>query len=209
MHKYLLLSAFLLISCGNNEVTISYENGKPNEIYSVNDENQKDGLYKQFREDGTLQEESNYSSDILNGKRKIYQPDGVNLEIEEFYKDGKLEGSHFVYYPSGKLMIESKYVDGKMEGVLSKYLESGELMETVTFQNNMEMGPFKEFHPNGQVQWEGTYLDGDKEFGLLQQFDEQGKLIKKMMCDSLGVCQTIWTPEKGDIEPKNLKLSKS
>lgn len=209
MHKYLLLSAFLFISCANNEVTISYENGQPNEIYSVNDENLKDGSYKKFREDGSLQEESNYSADVLNGKRKIYQPDGKNLEIEEFYKNGELEGSHFVYYPSGKLMIESQYVDGKMEGLLRKYLESGELMETITFQNNMESGPFKEFHPNGKVQWDGTYLDGDKEFGLLQQFDEEGNLIKKMMCDSLGVCQTIWTPEKGDIEPKKLNLSKS
>ncbi len=209
MHKYLLLSAFLLISCGNNEVTISYENGKPKEIYSVNDENQKDGAYKQYREDGTLQEESNYVADVLEGKRKIYHPDGKNPEIVEFYYMGKLEGSYFVYYPSGKLMIESTYIDGKMEGLLSKYLESGELMETVTFINNEESGPFKEYHPNGKVQWEGTYLNGDKEFGLLQQFDEQGKLIKKMMCDSLGVCQTIWTPETGDIEPKKLNLSKS
>lgn len=209
MYKYILFAAFLCVSCSNKEVTISYENGKPNEIYSVNDENQKEGLYKKYREDGTLQEESNYAAGILDGKRKLYFEDGAQIEIEELYKDGQMEGEHFVYYPSGKLMIESNYNDGKMEGIFKKYFESGKLMETITFKNNMEMGPFEEYHPNGKIQWKGTYADGDKEFGLLEQFDDQGKLIKKMMCDSLGVCQTIWTPEKGDIEPVELNLSKS
>ena len=120
-----------------------------------------------------------------------------------------MEGEHFVYYPSGKLMIESNYEGGKMNGLFTKYFESGEVAETVTFVDNNEMGPFTEYHSNGKVQWKGNYLDGDKEFGLLEQFDEHGTLIKKMMCDTLGVCQTIWTPEKGDIVPKQLNLSKS
>ena len=209
MYRYLVLISFLLISCSDKEVTISYENGKAKEIYYVDDDNKKDGLYKMFREDGTLQEESNYKSDVLHGKRKLYYPNGTQVEIEELYKDGSMEGEHFVYYPSGKLMIETNYSDNKMNGLFTKYFETGEIMETITFKDNHEMGPFEEYYANGKVQWKGTYLNGDKEFGLLQQFDEQGQLIKKMMCDSLGVCQTIWTPEKGDIVPEKLNLGKS
>ena len=210
MYKYLILLSLLFISCSSDkQVTISHENGQPKEVFTVNEENKKDGVYKQFREDGSLMEESNYVADVLQGTRKIYFQDGKQVEIEERYQDGNIDGKYFVFYPSGKLMIESNYNDGKMDGLFTRYFESGQLMETITFKENLEMGPFKEFYPNGQVQWEGTYLEGDKEFGLLQQFAEDGSLIKKMMCDSLGVCQTIWTPEKGDIVPQKLNLSKS
>lgn len=69
--------------------------------------------------------------------------------------------------------------------------------------NNEENGPFTEYHENGQKAWEGTFLNGDNEYGLLQQYDEAGTLIKKMNCDSLGVCTTIWTLKDGDITPSN------
>jgi len=205
----MLFSVFLFASCSNKEVIISYENGQKNEVYTVNEENQKDGVYKKYREDGSLLEESSYADGILNGTRKLYYDDGEKVEIEEFYKNGTMEGEHFVFYPSGKLMIESNYEDGKMNGLFIKFFESGDTAETVSFVDNEEMGPFTEYHPNGKIQWKGNYLNGDKEFGLLEQFDDQGTLIKKMMCDTLGVCQTIWTPEKGDIVPKKLNLSKS
>ncbi len=209
MYKYVLLFSFIFVSCAPKEVTISYKDGQPNEVYTVNDDDQKHGSYKKYREDGSLEEESNYNNGKLSGKRKIYFPKADQIEIEELYQDGVMHGEHIIYYPSGKKMIESAYVNGKMEGLFTKYFEDGNIMEVVTFKDNLENGPFKEYYSNGQVQWEGSFLEGDKEFGLLTQFDEQGQVMKKMMCDSLGVCQTIWTPEKGDIEPKNLNLTKS
>jgi len=204
----LFILSFVFYSCAPEDVVTTFENGSTKEIYAVNDEGQKNGVYKLFREDGTLQEESNFKKDQLVGQRKIYFQDGKQIEILENYKDGILEGEHVDYYESGGKLIVSNYVDGKMNGLLTKYYEDGKVMETVTFKDNMEMGPFKEYYANGQVQWEGNFLNGDQEFGLLTQFDESGSMIKKMMCDSLGVCQTIWTPEKGDIELKEFNLSK-
>jgi antitoxin component YwqK of YwqJK toxin-antitoxin module len=74
-------------------------------------------------------------------------------------------------------------------------------MEEVTFINNMENGPFKEYYKNGQIKWEGNYKDGDNEYGLIQEFNEQGQLIKKMNCGRYKgeyICQTIWTMDEGD-----------
>jgi len=50
---------------------------------------------------------------------------------------------------------------------------------------------------------------------LLENFNAQGELIKKMMCsksnlilddnnEPSSVCNTIWTKEKGDIEPEKI-----
>lgn len=208
MYKYSILLLFFLVSCTPDDVTTLYENGKTKEIYSINKEGVKNGLYKMFREDGSLSEESHYAKGQLSGKRKIYFPDGKQVEIEENYIADELVGDHVVFYPSGAKLLESTFVEGKMNGLLTKYFEDGSINETVTFVDNEEQGPFKEYYANGQVQWEGQYLNGDQEFGLLKQYDEAGTLIKKMMCDSLGVCQTIWTPEKGDIELKEFNLTK-
>lgn len=208
MHKYAIFISLFLISCTQKDVTTTYENGSTMEVFKVNKEGQKNGLYRLYREDGTLAEESNFDKDQLSGKRRVYFEDGIQVEIEELYKENEMDGEHFVFYPSGAKLIESNFTAGKMNGLLIKYFEDGQIMESVTFKDNVETGPFKEYYANGQVQWDGVYLDGDKEFGLLKQYSEEGALIKKMMCDSLGVCQTIWTPEKGDISPEKLTLTK-
>lgn len=208
MYKYSFFLLLFLASCTPEEVTTTFEDGTVKEIYTINKEGLKDGMFKQYRKDGSLLEESEYEDDKLSGTRKMYFPDGKQVEIEELYKDDVMVGKHVVYYPNGAKLIESNFVDGKMTGILTKYFEDGNIMEVVTFEDNVEQGPFKEYYANGQVQWDGNYLNGDKEFGLLTQFDESGQLIKKMMCDSLGVCQTIWTPEKGDIDPEKFTLTK-
>ena len=66
-------------------------------------------------------------------------------------------------------------------------------MEEVTFgDDNKENGPFREFHENGQLKTEGSYLDGDNEHGELKKYDENGELTETMDCQR-GICRTVWT----------------
>ncbi len=53
------------------------------------------------------------------------------------------------------------------------------------------MAPLSEYHPNGQLKAEGYYKNGDKEEGLLKLYNETGKLVKTMNCNS-GICRTVW-----------------
>lgn len=98
-------------------------------------------------------------------------------------------------------MQTGSYTDGVLDGQVISYFEDGTKRESVTFLNNTENGPFTEFHENGKKHWEGTYRNGDNEYGLLIEYDTLEKIIKKMDCDSLGMCRTIWSKEKGDITP--------
>ena len=91
------------------------------------------------------------------------------------------------------------YVDGVLSGAVLSYFENGTLKEFATVEDNIENGPFKEYYPNGKLKWEGQFLNGDKEFGELINYDSTGIMIRKMWCDSLAVCKTTWTLEKGDI----------
>lgn len=202
-----ILTLFVFFSCSDNKfIEVKNDEGNLIEKYQVDKENVKNGQSFSYFSTGEIETEENYKAGELTGKRTIYFKSG-GIEIEEFYKDNVIHGPYKVFYENGQLNVEVDYQDGKMQGLLKRYFETGDLMEEVNMKDNEENGPFKEYYQNGQVQWDGQYLNGENEFGLLKQFDEDGDLIKQMMCDSFAVCQTIWTLEKGDIVPEKIKLT--
>ncbi len=199
-----LFIACLIYSCKTEpEITTYHENGGLSERYSITQDSIKNGLYTSFRPGGEKLETANYINGLLDGERTIFYENG-NAEIKEHYKTDKLHGEYKTYYPSGKMELVMQYVNGVISGNSVKYFESGKLMEEVNFENNEENGPFVEYHESGNKKWEGVYLNGENEVGLLLNYNKEGVLIKKMMCDSSSICQTVWTLEQGDITPIQL-----
>jgi len=205
MSRNLLIILFftcILSACKeSNYVIIKDQEGRVQEKYAVNQDSLKHGDYSSYI-NGTLVEQAQYVNGKLNGPRKLFHTNG-EVEIEENYKNGVIAGLYKSYYYNGVIAQEANYVNGKMEGNLKTYYKEGALKEEVTMVDNNENGPFKEYYESGQLKWEGQFLNGDNEFGLLKNYNDKGELIKKMMCDSLGVCATVWTLEEGDIQPKN------
>ncbi len=195
----IILSCLILGSCKQNLITVKDDQGNITEKYAVNDQNQKHGSYESYI-NNTLIEKANYQNGKLDGLRQLFHTNGA-VEIEEQYQNDLMIGVYKNYDHKGKLILEAPYENGVMEGMLKTYYPDGTLKEEVTMVNNEENGAFTEYHSNGQIKWKGQFLNGDNEFGLLQEFNEAGTLIKKMECDSLAVCKTIWTINKGDINP--------
>ena len=168
-----------------------YNEGTLYESFQINSDSLKHGPYSRYFKEGNVAEVALYTNGKLNGQRVIYYHSGA-VEIEEMYKMDSLDGTFKSYYPSGEIEFTCEYVKNKIQGKAIKYYESGQVMEEVLFKDNDENGPFIEYYDNGQIEWKGHYLNGDNEFGLLEQFNKSGELIKKMECDSLGVCVTVW-----------------
>lgn len=203
---YIFLTLVSLLPSCTTDISVKVvkdDNGKVIESYSIDENNKKHGIFKAFDENHRITEEAEYNHDTLNGYRRIFRQNGT-IEIEEHYRDGVVHGAYTVFYPNGGIEISADYQDGKMHGLLYRYYESGEIMESVTMVDNEEHGTFKEYYENGNLQWKGNYVNGENEVGLLQQFNESGDLIRKMQCDSLSICQTIWTKEDGDVKPINV-----
>lgn len=190
--SFLVFFTLILSSCGDKMITTKYETGEKYEEYQYTGDSLKHGLYKSYSQGGILTEESIYIDGKLDGERKIYKTDGT-LEVTEQYTMDALNGTFKTYHPNGNTKLEGMYTDNVLKGMVKGYYPTGELKEEVMFANNMEEGPFKEYHTNGKPKWEGTYRNGNKEFGLLNEFNEQGELIKKMLCDSNAICTTTWT----------------
>jgi antitoxin component YwqK of YwqJK toxin-antitoxin module len=194
-----LIYLFLLValaSCNSRkQIEIYYESGKIMERFQITRDSIKDGMYQSWFEDGKLYEEASYSNGKLVGERKIYYPNGQQEILETYNDKGELNGPYKSWYENGNLKTEQQYADNVLQGILKSYYPNGKLKEQVTMKDNQENGAFTEYYPNGQISWKGTYLHGDNEFGLLENYDSLGVLIRKMNCDSNAICRTIWKKE--------------
>ncbi len=205
--RYLaLLIIFLMYSCAQKIETVETKNEFGYAIkYKRNiSDFSKQGKYTAFYPNGQRYEEANYVNDTLHGERKIYYEDG-SLEILETYKMGNFESPYKRFFKDGTLQQEGNYKNNIASGEWKKYYSNGQLEESVILVNNEENGPFQEFYENGNLKAKGVYKGFDedssrpREHGLLELYNEEGTLIKKMNC-SLGICRTIWTIEAGDVK---------
>lgn len=197
-----IIASLLLSSCAREKyVEVKDSSGKLTERYQIDKDSVKNGIYESYNYEGNILEKSMYKDGIQEGLRTIYHSNG-KVEKEELYKHGLLNGLYKVYYDTGELMIESQYTNNEMQGQLKKYYPSGQLMEVVTFVDDLENGKFEEYWENGNKKWEGSYLNGDNEYGELLKYNEEGTLIRKLNCDSLAVCRTFWLLEGADDNEK-------
>jgi len=159
----------------------------------------KEGTYKRFSDKGVLQEQSEYSNDILHGKQEFFYPNGQVQEMAHF-KNGVYEGEYKVFFEDGKTSQEATYKNGTWEGELKVYYPNGQLREKLFYVKNVEMGPFVEYHENGKLAAEGSYKGYDSDLnrpledGELKKYDENGDHFQTMNCIT-GRCSTTWLKE--------------
>lgn len=190
--SFALLLSF--IACKEQQLRIEERNqeGQLVRSFSIDKDSLKQGDFMSYYSDGkSIYEHSQYVNDRLHGIRTLYYDNG-NKEIVESYTNGVLNDSLLVYYADGQLKLIQKYTHGVLEGQAFKYYPDGTLQEEIWFSENLENGPFKEYYPNGNIKWTGHYKDGDNERGELLFYNENGQLAKKLFCDSLSICRTIW-----------------
>ncbi len=186
-------SLFLLLSCNRAEklepVETKDEYGYTEKYYRRVSDYAKEGWYQKFDMENRKIEDAHYVHDTLDGLRILYYDDGDTMSVET-YRKGAFEGPFRAYHENGQLKTAGIYENNAMAGQWHSYYENGRLRESVTFRDNAENGPFIEYHPNGKLKAEGAYLDGDNEHGELKVYDENGVLLRTMMCNR-GACKTI------------------
>lgn len=204
-YLYLIVLTTFLIGCQLKKVENKYSNGNKMEEYTINKNGEKEGDYVAYFESGKIKERCTYIKGNYNGVRTIYFENG-NIEIEEPYtENGQLNGIYKAYYPEGQLKIEKLYKDNVIIDKIKVYYSNGQVKEEVNMENNQENGPFTEYYQNGQIHWKGTYLNGDNEYGLLEEFDSLGAPIKKMKCDEMAICRTFWRPGMAEVNYDTIK----
>lgn len=102
------------------------------------DSGKKEGLWKEYFNDGKLKAFGDYSNNLKNGIWKYY------------YKNGQLEEI-------------GKFIDNKPDSIWQWYYSDGKLLRTENFYNGLPDGMLSEFDKNGSIITQGEYIDGKKE----------------------------------------------
>ena len=95
------------------------------------------------------------------------------------------EGHQVLYLKDGGRM-EGELRAGKRVGPWASYFANGAIRSRSTYADGLEEGPTEVFHENGLTYYSGAYHKG-KSAGEWVFYDEQGKEVKRVKYDSLGV----------------------
>lgn len=107
----------------------------------------------------------------------ISEGDSV-LEGKIPFKNGVIEGSSKLYYPSGKLASVATFKNGKVEGIQKDYYENGKIKREISHKNGVVDGIAKVYYPTGKLMSEESYKN-DQLDGIVKRYDENGKLIEQ------------------------------
>jgi len=143
--KYSLLAlAFLMVfgfalSCKSEpkktEVVMNYITGEVSRRYETIN-GKKEGLMRDFHQDGTLKAERFFENDMQVGKTTIYHKNGKIREVQ-YFKDGKLHGGDTTFYDDGKPEMVITFNTGNKDGYLRKWGPDGSLIYEAKYENEV------------------------------------------------------------------------
>jgi antitoxin component YwqK of YwqJK toxin-antitoxin module len=140
--EYTLLNGKL-----NGSFKSYYNNGQLKIVgYYVN--GLKNGLFKEYDENGILNSEYTMTKDEFNGPIKIYYTDGI-LKKSGNYLNGLENGIFIEYDPYGAKEAEYVMTAGKKNGLVKVY-EEAKLSHTTTFKNDFKNGQYTEYYYNDE-----------------------------------------------------------
>ena len=107
--------------------------------------------------------------------RPSYYNDG-SLEYESSYLNNKLDGPSYHYNVGGMLISYAEYVNGSPHGIWKIFYDSGKLKYACSYSNAHKDGEEKFYHENGQMQSLIKYEYG-KVISDIIRWDENGELL--------------------------------
>jgi antitoxin component YwqK of YwqJK toxin-antitoxin module len=121
------------------------------QIYFVFNEN-IEGEFRQFYDDGTIWKTSNYVGGKRNGVEYTFSFDDDGNKfvfLTETFCDDKKEGPSIQFYKKKYPQKIENYKDNKLHGSVSEYYQNGNIHKIYTYENGIPKGEYKEYHSNG------------------------------------------------------------
>lgn len=196
------------------QTVIEYKYGFTKKLEKINRKDKnglKQGVWKEFYENGIVKLDGRYVDDKKDGYFKEYDKKGSLLSTSKYIK-GVLQKDvpelakvdiRKEYYPDGKIKYIGGYKDSLPQGPHRQYDESGNIVSSQIYEDGFLMGegildekgrqqgPWKEYHPTGELRATGEYKDG-KKIGEWIFYHTNGKVEQKGKYDAKGKAQGLW-----------------
>lgn len=162
---------------GTGNIIWFYESGlKLSEENKVN--GKTNGIVKHWYENGQLKEETNWKNGISHGLHTFYYENG-NVEQYIYWINNKAEGKSESFYSNGNIKQLKFFVNDELEGPYKQWKENGLLEFDGAYNNKQLSGMVFKYHSNGIVAVKGFVKNSYAPTGILEEFNEKGKLVKK------------------------------
>lgn len=165
----------------------------------------KQGKWKFFYSDGTLQMEGTYRAGKREGFFKTYDRKGNLLELKKYVEDVEIQDVPEIakltvsneYYETGKIKSVTTYRNNVPEGIRREYDRNGNIEKALIYtagkvlgegivnEEGLKEGFWKEYFISGQLRAEGMYQNGKKTGEWLFRY-ENGRLEQKGSYDNHG-----------------------
>lgn len=155
-----------------------YDNGNINEEANYID-GKLDKVYKAYHNNGQLSKEFNYDLGTLVGKYNVYNKKGALIEKGEYNSDGELITQSF-YYDLGEnfLSYNVPFKNNKIEGEVEILYEDGNTKSLINFSEGERQGEEKEYFRSGDKKYVFSNLNNQPEGEYFSYF-ENGKTESK------------------------------
>lgn len=168
-----------------------YKNGKVHSVGGYTQDGKKQGVFKQFDQNGEVRTSFIYQQDQKIGEG-VVDSKGVNqgpwkhyyktgeLRSEGNYVDGLKDGDWVFYHKSGEVEQKGKYRQNEANGRWVWYYEDGTMHREEHYRRGEEDGHSVEYDRNGEVITEGEYIDGLREgawFYKVGDHQEEGAYV--------------------------------
>ncbi len=121
----------------------------------------RQGLWKEYFENGSLKSEGSYTDGKTVGTWKYYFQNGKIETAGSYNKAGKTEGDWKWFYDDGSVRREESFRNGKSDGLMTEYDESGKIVAQGEYVDGNEQGKWS--YQMGDYREEGNYQDGQKD----------------------------------------------
>jgi antitoxin component YwqK of YwqJK toxin-antitoxin module len=193
---------------------VLYSNGfiKKRESFNSVDINQKkQGIWKEFYNDSTVKFSGNYRNGIKDGYFKYYSKEG-KLDSIEKYRNGILQEKpkelsvyeiRTDYYEDGSIKVIGSYRANIAEGIRREYSRDGKILDSyimhqgiivghgIIDESGHKQGDWELFYDNGLIKAKGKY-DKNKEIGNWIFYFENGNVEQTGSFDNNGNYNGEW-----------------
>jgi len=130
-----------------------------------------------YYETGELKAAGKYENQLKDSVWSYYSTDGFKM-ADEFYINGKREGSWKVYYSNAQVTEEKEYTNDFENGIWKQYFIDGKEKLAATYVNGELEGRATYYDSNGKKVVSGTFIRGARD-GFWTFYEQDGTTVRK------------------------------
>lgn len=162
------------------------------------------GKFKYYYPNDSLRAVMNFRSEGQIAFAQLYHSNGKRM-AQGKYINKEIKDSTWMYYDeSGILISKDQYKNGKKEGTCFVYLPDGKLSEIRNYKNDVLNGEFKDYFDGTNLRSKGQYLDGLMEGRVAYYYPNGTEVAAGFYRNGLKVGPWIYRTESGKVREREL-----